>query len=61
MFLVFDLDPAFCRAGPVGQVDPLADDALQPKLAGMLEDRSAVALKVFDVFDPAPRPPQEFE
>ena len=50
VFLVLDLDPAFRRAGAVGQIDPLADNALQPKLAGVFEDHGAVALKVFDVF-----------
>jgi hypothetical protein len=39
----------------------LGHNALQPQLAGVLEDQRAVALKMLDVFNPAPRSPQELE
>jgi len=54
MRFVLDLDPAFRWAGPIGQIDPLADYAFEPKLAGVFEDHRAVALKVFHVSNPAP-------
>jgi hypothetical protein len=59
--LVLHLDPTLGGAGSVGQVDAFTDNAFEPELAGVVEDHRAVALKVLDVFDPAPRPPQELE
>src|SRR4051812_2240361 len=44
MRLVLDLDPAFRGAGSIRQVDALADNTLQPELAGVVKDHSAVAL-----------------
>ena len=58
MRFVLDLDPAFRWAGPIGQIDAFANDAFEPKVAGVLEDHRAVALKMFDVCDAAPCSPQ---
>ena len=59
--LVLHLDPAFGQASAIGQIELLAHDAFQPELAGVVEDHGAVGFRVLDVFDAAPRPPQELE
>ena len=61
VFLVLHLDPASGQTSAIGQIELLAHDAFQPKLAGVLEDHGAVAFRVLDVFDAAQRPPQELE
>src|SRR6202035_549456 len=47
-----DLEPGLARPRPIGMLAVLRDDALAADLAGMGEDRRAVAFEVFAVLDP---------
>jgi hypothetical protein len=54
---VFDLEPGFARARPIGAIDALGDDALTAELAGVRENRGAVAVQVVDELNSGFRPP----
>ena len=55
---VLDLQPHLARTGSVRAFALLRHDALKAELAGMREDRGAVALEAWPM--PAPVPPQPY-
>jgi hypothetical protein len=52
---VLDLEPCLARPRSIRVLAVLGDDALGPELAGMGEDRRAVAFEVLAVADPGRR------
>jgi hypothetical protein len=52
---ILDLEPDLARAGSIGVLAVLRDDAFATQLAGMREDGRAVALNVLAELDCGPR------